>query len=213
MIRQIVELPCDFAPLCTIPRTHRCQYLALGILPPRWPCERMRSQHWARIAFLRSKKCQIFAKGESFIADLNKIVSSSHAAIRTVPKAPRESRLLAVGGQNRARRGISTGGNRIRTSGTAEDARLVADLYAHDASRRIPKKGSSDQIVACLRCLAAGVVGSATACAFRFRPPGTGSKRAGWRRSGAICSPSLGWCASNRMLPAPGCISRRPSDR
>src|SRR6516162_1131246 len=86
MIRQIVELPCDFAPLCTIPRTHRCQYLALGILPPRWPCERMRSQHWARIAFLRSKKCQIFAKGESFIADLNKIVSSSHAAIRTVPK-------------------------------------------------------------------------------------------------------------------------------
>src|SRR6516162_4363585 len=141
MIRQIVELPCDFAPLCTIPRTHRCQYLALGILPPRWPCERMRSQHWARIAFLRSKKCQIFAKGESFIADLNKIVSSSHAAIRTVPKAPRESRLLAVGGQNRARRGTSTGGNRIRTSGTAEDARLVADLYAHNASRRIPQKG------------------------------------------------------------------------
>ena len=25
-----------------------------------------------------------------------------------------------------------------------------------------------------------------TACAFRFRPPGTASKRAGWRRSGAI---------------------------
>jgi hypothetical protein len=30
------------------------------------------------------------------------------------------------------------------------------------------------------------VVGSAAVCAFRFRPPGTGSKRAGWRRSGAI---------------------------
>ena len=49
-----------------------------------------------------------------------------------------------------------------------------------------PAKGSSDQTVACLRRLAAGVVGSAAACAFRFRPPGTGSKRAGWRRSGAI---------------------------
>jgi len=94
-------------------------------------------------------------------------------------------RQAARGGLSQ-RRGLFAGGNRIRTSGTAEDARLVADLYAHDASRRIPKKGSSDQIVACLRCLAAGVVGSATACAFRFRPPGTGSKRAGWRRSGAI---------------------------
>src|SRR6516165_6616625 len=49
-----------------------------------------------------------------------------------------------------------------------------------------PAKGSSDQTVACLRRLAAGVVSSAAACAFRFRPPGTGSKRAGWRRSGAI---------------------------
>src|SRR6516162_5972090 len=48
------------------------------------------------------------------------------------------------------------------------------------------RKGSSDQTVACLRRLAAGVVSSAAACAFRFRPPGTGSKRAGWRRSGAI---------------------------
>jgi hypothetical protein len=36
--------------------------------------------------------------------------------------------------------GLSAGGNRIRTSGTAEDARLVADLYAHNASRRIPQK-------------------------------------------------------------------------
>ena len=37
-----------------------------------------------------------------------------------------------------------------------------------------------------LRRLAAGVVGSMAACAFRFRPPGTGSKRAGWRRSGTV---------------------------
>src|SRR6267378_864876 len=65
-------------------------------------------------------------------------------------------------------------------------ARLLADLYAHNASRQMPQKGSSDQAVACLRRLGAGVVGSAAVFAFRFRPPGTGSKRAGWRRSGAI---------------------------
>src|ERR1700732_3272660 len=81
---------------------------------------------------------------------------------------------------------LSPGGRWIRTSGTADDARLLADLYAHNASRQMPQKGSSDQAVACLRRLGAGVVGSAAVCAFRFRPPGTGSKRAGWRRSGAI---------------------------
>src|SRR6202044_3623132 len=64
--------------------------------------------------------------------------------------------------------------------------RLLADLYPQNASRQMPQKGSSDQAVACLRRLGAGVVGSAAVCAFRFRPPGTGSKRAGWRRSGAI---------------------------
>ena len=64
--------------------------------------------------------------------------------------------------------------------------RLLADLYAHNASRQMPQKGTSDQTVACLRRLGAGVVGSAAICAFRFRPPGTGSKRAGWRRSGAV---------------------------
>ena len=36
---------------------------------------------------------------------------------------------------------LAAGGDRIRTSGTAEDAGLVADLYAHKASRRIPQKG------------------------------------------------------------------------
>ena len=56
----------------------------------------------------------------------------------------------------------------------------------HNASRQMPQKGSSDQTVACFRRLGAGVVGSAAVCAFRFRPPGTGSKRAGWRRSGAF---------------------------
>src|SRR6516165_7187167 len=35
---------------------------------------------------------------------------------------------------------LSAGGNRTRTFGTAEDAGLVADLYAHNASRRIPQK-------------------------------------------------------------------------
>ena len=39
-----------------------------------------------------------------------------------------------------------------------------------------PAKGSSDQTVACLRRFAAGVVGSAAACAFRFRPPGDGQQ-------------------------------------
>jgi hypothetical protein len=78
------------------------------------------------------------------------------------------------------------GGGWIRTSGTADDAWLLVDLYAHNASRPIPQKGSSDQTVACLRRLGAGLMGSAVACAFRFRPPGTGNKRAGWRRSGAV---------------------------
>jgi hypothetical protein len=88
--------------------------------------------------------------------------------------------------RGQVRSGLSPGGRWIRTSGTADDARLLADLYTHNASRQMPQKGSSDQAVACLRRLGAGVVGSAAVCAFRFRPPGTGSKRAGWRRSGAI---------------------------
>jgi hypothetical protein len=88
--------------------------------------------------------------------------------------------------ESHVRTRLSAGGRWIRTSGTADDARLLADLYAHNASRQMPQKGSSDQAVACLRRLGAGVVGSAAVCAFRFRPPGTGSKRAGWRRSGAI---------------------------
>src|SRR6516162_8792070 len=47
---------------------------------------------------------------------------------------------------------LSAGGNRIRTSGTAEDAGLVADLYAHNASRQIPQKGV--QIRQSLACAA-----------------------------------------------------------
>src|SRR6202035_231334 len=58
------------------------------------------------------------------------------------------------------RSGLSPGGGWIRTSGTADDARLLADLYAHNASRQMPQKGSSDQTVACFRRLGAGVVGS-----------------------------------------------------
>src|SRR6202045_5021292 len=96
-------------------------------------------------------------------------------------------------------------------SGTADDARLLADLYTHNASRQMPQKGSSDQAVACLRRLGAGVVGSAAVCAFRFRPPGTGSKRAGWRRSGAIFAFFAAVCfepgASRARLPSGHSIS------
>jgi hypothetical protein len=102
---------------------------------------------------------------------------------------PWTGRRLRVGcrlGTGTEVRRLPAGGRWIRTSGTADDARLLADLYTHNASRQMPQKGSSDQAVACLRRLGAGVVGSAAVCAFRFRPPGTGSKRAGWRRSGAI---------------------------
>jgi hypothetical protein len=68
-------------------------------------------------------------------------------------------------------RGLSAGGRWIRTSGTADDTRLLADLYAHNASRQMPQKGSSDQAVACLRRLGAGVVGVARRLrVFRGRP-------------------------------------------
>ena len=69
---------------------------------------------------------------------------------------------------------------------------------------RCRKKGVPDQAVACLRRLGAGVVGSAAVCAFRFRPPRTGSRGP----AGADRAPSSARCASNR-LPAPGCVSRR----
>src|ERR1700731_2948097 len=81
----------------------------------------------------------------------------------------------AAGVEERKVRRLTAGGRWIRTSGTADDARLLADLYTHNASRQMPQKGSSDQAVACLRRLGAGGVGSAAVCAFRFRPPGTGS--------------------------------------
>src|ERR1700730_7309121 len=103
-----------------------------------------------------------------------------------LPQTRPESRVLDLRKRLRERDRLSAGGGWIRTSGTAADARLLADLYAHNASRQMPQKGSSDQTVACFRRLGAGVVGSAAVCAFRFRPPGTGSKRAGWRRSGAF---------------------------
>jgi hypothetical protein len=50
----------------------------------------------------------------------------------------------------------------------------------------MPQKGSSDQAVACLRRLGAGVVGSATVCAFRFRP----RERAAREPAGADRAPS-----------------------
>ena len=55
---------------------------------------------------------------------------------------------------------LSAGGNRIRTSGTAEDAGLVADLYAHNASRRIPQKGvGSDSRLLAPPCGGSGGLG------------------------------------------------------
>ena len=83
-------------------------------------------------------------------------------------------------------RGLSAGGNRIRTSGTAEDAGLVADLYAHNASRRIPQKGV--RIRQSFACAALRREWWARRRPVRSvsDPPGTDSKRAGWRRSGAI---------------------------
>src|ERR1700722_7901387 len=74
----------------------------------------------------------------------------------------------------RVRTRLSAGGGWIRTSGTADDARLLGDLYAHNASRQMPQKGSSDQTVACFRRLGAGVVGSAAVCA--FVSPGNGQQ-------------------------------------
>ena len=74
-----------------------------------------------------------------------------------------------------------------------------------------PAKGSSDQTVACLRRLAAGVVGSAAACALRFPTPGEGQQESRLAPIGRHLVRLLrGGCASNRMLPAPGCVSRRP---
>jgi hypothetical protein len=35
----------------------------------------------------------------------------------------------------------------IASSGTADDARLLADLYVHNASRQMPQKGSSKPVV------------------------------------------------------------------
>ena len=132
--------------------------------------------------------------GRAFWAPANQIMPDLGWSFRLIvdpPKSWRRScfwRSVIEPGKAPAlvRTRLSAGGRWIRTSGTADDARLLADLYAHNASRQMRQKGSSDQAVACLRRLGVGVVGSAAVCAFRFRPPGTGSKRAGWRRSGAI---------------------------
>ena len=78
---------------------------------------------------------------------------------------------------------------------------------------RCRKKGVRIRQLLVFAALGAGVVGSAAVCAFRFRPPGTGSKRAGWRRSGAffgaVCfEPDASrW---NQTRPTPltiGCVS------
>ena len=45
------------------------------------------------------------------------------------------------GAKTQVRMRLSAGGGWIRTSGTADDARLLADLYAHNASRQSRKKG------------------------------------------------------------------------
>src|SRR5262245_45848456 len=65
-----------------------------------------------------------------------------------------------------------------------------------------------DRHQARLRRLAAGVMSSAVACVFRFRPPGTGSKRAGWRRSGAVFFAFFG-AAAGRVEPGASCARLR----
>ena len=59
-----------------------------------------------------------------------------------------------------------------------------------DGSRK--REFGSDSRLLAPPCGGSGGLGCG--CAFRFRPPGTGSKRAGWRRSGAILFAFLGVC-------------------
>src|SRR6516162_7992205 len=70
---------------------------------------------------------------------------------------------------------LSAGGNRIRTSGTAEDAGLVAYLYAHNASRRIPQKGvGSDSRLLAPPC--GGSSGLGSGLCVPFPTPGDGQQ-------------------------------------
>jgi len=108
--------------------------------------------------------------------------------------------------------GLSAGGNRIRTSSTAEDARLVAGrfLRAQRVETDPAKKGVR--------------IRQSLACAALRRerwarlqpvlsvsdPRGRAAREPAGADRAPSCSPSSGWCASNRMLPAPGCASRRP---
>src|SRR5580693_8553132 len=88
---------------------------------------------------------------------IRKTAAENGALISTVQRI--KASMRSPWRRRQVRSGLPAGGRWIRTSGTADDARLLADLYAHNASRQMPQKGSSDQAVACLRRLGAGVVG------------------------------------------------------
>jgi len=62
------------------------------------------------------------------------------------PHTRAKSRLLAVGGQNPARRGLSAGGNRIRTIGTAEKETAVESGPAADHRRLARRPVLNDPI-------------------------------------------------------------------
>jgi len=86
-------------------------------------------------------------------------------------------------------------------------------LCVRNASRRIPQKGVR--------------IRQSLACAVLRRewwawrrpvrsvsdPRGRAAREPAGADRAPSCSPSSGWCASNWILPAPGCVSRRPSDR
>src|SRR5580704_17785985 len=68
-------------------------------------------------------------------ADTGRVARAFRAARdrQAVPQGPH--RRLRESRRHQVRIGLFAGGGWIRTSGTADDARLLADLYAHNASR------------------------------------------------------------------------------
>jgi hypothetical protein len=93
----------------------------------------------------------LLAEGEALHPDSSAVLRSwQRADAENLSDSSRRSR-IAVGGaaddaceprpRSQVRNGLSAGGRWIRTSGTADDARLLADLYAHSASRQMPQKG------------------------------------------------------------------------
>src|SRR6516164_2813236 len=105
------------------------------------------------------------------------------------PHTRAKSRLLAVGGQNPARRGLSAGGNRIRTIGTAEKETAVESGPAADHRRLARRPVLNDPIQ---------LIGSASL---------VGNSRETFHKSGTDGSnpvPSSSESASRGILPSHG---------